>query len=542
MSKTNALASTTPLPARVRNLVIVLGDQLDSQSSALQDIDPAQDVVWMAEVAEESTHVWSSKQRIAVFLSAMRHFSNDLRAQGLPLIYTSLDDTRNLGTLGLELDYAITQLRPVGLVMTAPGDWRVLQSLRAVANKHQLPLDLRDDTHFFSTVREFAAHAKDRKQLRLEYWYRELRKKHGVLMDGKDPVGGQWNFDADNREAFGKAGPQNVPPPLRFEPDAITQEVIVLVNKQFASHPGTLRSFGWPTSRAQAVVALQAFIEQRLPLFGKYEDAMWSGEAWLYHSHLSCALNLKLLNPREVVQAAEVAYRAGHAPLAAAEGFIRQILGWREYVRGIYWTHMPEYLARNALDAQAELPAWYWTGDTDMACLKDAIGQTLEHGYAHHIQRLMVTGVSARLLGVKPQAVHAWYLSVYVDAVEWVELPNTLGMGQFGDGGLMASKPYVASGKYIQRMSNHCKGCRYDPALSAGATACPFTTLYWDFLMRHEILLKKNPRMAMQLKNLARLDASARDAISEQANHVRLLSSHKPVPATTIRSSAAVRS
>ena len=517
MANTKAIPNAAPLPARTRHLVIVLGDQLNAQSAALQDFDPAQDVVWMAEVAAESTHVWSSKQRIAAFLSAMRHFANDLRAQGLALIYTELDDTRNRGALDLELDHAITQLHPAGLVMTAPGDWRVLQSLRAVAAQHSLPLDVRDDTHFFSTVREFAVHAKGRRQLRLEYWYRELRHKHGILMDGKDPVGGQWNFDADNRESFGKAGPQHVPPPTRFAPDATTQDVIALVNTQFASHPGALRSFGWPVSRAQAVLALQAFIEQRLPLFGKYEDAMWSGEAWLYHSHLSCALNLTLLNPREVVQAAEDAYRAGHAPLAAAEGFIRQILGWREYVRGIYWTHMPEYLERNALDAQAELPAWYWTGNIDMACLKDAINQTLEHGYAHHIQRLMVTGLYALLLGVNPQAVHAWYLSVYVDAVEWVELPNTLGMGQFGDGGLMASKPYVASGKYIQRMSNHCKGCRYDPALSTGAAACPYTTLYWDFLIRHEALLKKNPRMVMQLKNLARLDSSARDAISGQA-------------------------
>jgi deoxyribodipyrimidine photolyase-related protein len=402
--------------------------------------------------------------------------------------------------------------------MTAPGDWRVLQDLRAVATRHGLPLELRDDLHFFSTVREFAAHAKGRKQLRLEYWYRELRHKHAILMDGKEPVGGQWNFDADNREAFGKAGPDNVPPPTRFAPDAITQDVLDWVNTQFASHPGTLHTFGWPVTRAQALQALQAFIQQRLPLFGQFEDAMWAGEVWLYHSHLSCALNLKLLQAREVVQAAEAAYRSGLAPLAAVEGFIRQILGWREFVRGIYWTEMPGYLERNALDAQAALPAWYWTGDTDMACLKDAITQTLEHGYAHHIQRLMVTGLYALLLGVKPQAVHTWYLSVYVDGVEWVELPNTLGMGQFGDGGLMASKPYVASGKYIQRMSNHCKGCRFDPAQSTGADACPFTTLYWDFLMRHEVLLKKNPRMAMQLKNLARLDAPARDAIANQAS------------------------
>lgn len=505
------------LPVRLRNLVIVLGDQLDMQSSALQGFDPAQDVVWMAEVAEESTHVWSAKQRIAVFLSAMRHFAQELRSKGVPLIYTRLDDAGSLGTLALQLSQSITQQQPSGLVMTAPGDWRVLQSLRAVAVQHKLPLNLRDDAHFFSTVREFAEHAKGRKQLRLEYWYRELRQKHGILMDGKDPFGGQWNFDADNRESFGKTGPQNVPPPTRFSPDSITQEVIMLVNTRFASHPGTLQSFGWPVTRAQALLALNLFIEQRLPLFGQYEDAMWAGEPWLYHSHLSCALNLKLLNPREVVQAAEDAHRGGHAPLAAAEGFIRQILGWREFVRGIYWTQMPEYLERNALNAQAELPAWYWTGDTNMACLKEAITQTLKHGYAHHIQRLMVTGLYALLLSVKPQAVHAWYLSVYVDAVEWVELPNTLGMGQFSDGGLMASKPYVASGKYIQRMSNHCKGCKYDPGLSTGQNACPFTTMYWDFLIRHEVLLKKNLRMAMQLKNLGRLDQAARDAISNQA-------------------------
>lgn len=507
----------TPPTEKVRHLVIILGDQLDQESSALEGFDPLQDLIWMAEVAEESTHVWSAKQRIAVFLSAMRHFADHLREQGLNVHYTRLDDAGNLGTLALEIDRTIKQVRPARLVVTTPGDWRVLQSLQATAAEHQLPLEVRDDLHFFSTPRDFAAHAKDRKQLRLEYWYRELRQKNGILMEGTKPVGGQWNFDADNRESFGKTGPQDVPPPTRFEPDTTTQDVIAVVNAQFAGHPGSLSSFGWPVTRTQALQALRTFVAERLPLFGKYEDAIWAGEVWLYHSHLSSALNLKLLNPREVVQAAESALHSGHAPLAAVEGFIRQILGWREFVRGVYWTQMPDYIDRNALNAQGELPAWYWTGETEMACLKDAIGQTLEHGYAHHIQRLMVTGLYALLLGVKPQAVHAWYLSVYVDAVEWVELPNTLGMGQFADGGLMASKPYVATGKYIQRMSNHCKGCKYDPAQSTGDSACPYTTLYWDFLIRHEVLLKKNPRMAMQLKNVARLDGPARAAIETQA-------------------------
>jgi deoxyribodipyrimidine photolyase-related protein len=505
-----------------RHLVIVLGDQLDLQASAFDDFDPAQDRVWMAEVADESTHVPASKPRIALFLSGMRHFAQALHEQHGPIVdYTRLDDTDNSGTLASELRRAIARHKPVALVMTAPGDWRVLQALRAVAADCQLPLDIRDDRHFFSTVREFADHAKGRKQLRLEYWYRALRQKHAILMEGDAPVGGQWNFDADNREAFGKEGPVNLPAPQRFAPDAITREVLDLVTTRFADHPGRLDSFGWPVTRAQALQALHDFVAHRLPLFGRYEDALWAGEPWLYHSLLSAALNLKLLQAREVVQAAQDAWRAGHAPIEAVEGFIRQILGWREYVRGIYWTQMPEYLDRNALNAQAPLPEFFWTGDTDMACLRDALTQTLTHGYAHHIQRLMVTGLYLLLRGVKPQEAHAWYLSVYVDAVEWVELPNTLGMSQYGDGGLMASKPYIASGKYIQRMGNHCKGCRYDPAQATGPTACPYTTLYWDFLMRHETLLAGNPRMGMQVRNLARLTPDKREAIRAQAQSLR---------------------
>ena len=501
----------------LRHLVIVLGDQLNLDATALHDFDPSCDAVWMAEVIQESTHIPSSKQRTTVFLSAMRHFAQTLRAQGWPLHYTTLDAPDAPSTLAEALARAIAQLRPQALVLSAPGDWRVLQDLRAVARDHDLPLQLRDDLHFFSTVREFAEHAKGRKQLRLEYWYRALRQKTGILMDNGKPVGGQWNFDADNRNSFGKQGPPPIPAPQRFAPDAITQEVMNLVNTQLADNPGQLTSFGWPVTRDDALLALQGFITQRLPLFGHYQDAMWEGEVWLYHSHLACALNLKLLNPREVVQAAVDAYTQGLAPLPAVEGFVRQILGWREYVRGIYWTHMPQYLERNTLNAQAELPAFYWTGDTDMACLRDAIGQTLQHGYAHHIQRLMVTGLYALLLGVKPQAVHAWYLGVYVDAAEWVELPNTLGMSQFADDGLMASKPYAASGKYIQRMSNHCQGCRYDPAQSTGERACPITTLYWDFLLRHADTLAKNPRMVMQVNNLKRLSPEQRNAIAAQA-------------------------
>jgi deoxyribodipyrimidine photolyase-related protein len=501
----------------LRHLVLVLGDQLNQDASAFMDFDAQQDAVWMAEVDEESTHVKSSKQRTTLFLSAMRHFADDLRHKKWPLIYSVIDEPGNSGTLAGELDQAITKTRPTKLIMTAPGDWRVLQSLRAVASRHDLTLEIRDDTHFFSTVREFTQHAANRKQLRLEFFYRELRHKTGILMDGGKPIGGQWNFDADNRGSFGKQGPGTLPAPKRFAPDAITQDVIRLVQHRFADHPGSVDSFGWPVTRAQALEALDAFIVQRLPSFGLYQDAMWEGELWLYHSHLSCALNLKLLNPKEVLDAAVDALNKGLAPIEAVEGFVRQLLGWREYVRGIYWMNMPGYLDLNSSDAHAPLPSFYWTGQTDMACLRDAIGQTLNHGYAHHIQRLMVTGLYALLLGVSPKEVHAWYLAVYVDAVEWVELPNTLGMSQFADGGLMASKPYVASGKYIDRMSNHCKGCRFNPAESIGETACPFTTLYWNYLSKHADSLAKNPRMLMQLKNLNRLSDETRSLIAAQA-------------------------
>jgi deoxyribodipyrimidine photolyase-related protein len=507
----------------LRHLVLVLGDQLNLDSSAFDGFDPAQDAVWMAEVAEESTHIWSSKQRIALFLAAMRHFALALQTAGRPLHYTHLDDPDNRGSLAVELQLAIEKLAPSAVILCAPGDFRVFKSVQAVVRQAGIPLDVRDDRHFYATVREFAAHAKDRKTIRLEYFYRALRKQHAVLMEGDQPAGGQWNFDAENREAFGKAGPGAVPPRSTFAPDATTQQVIALVNTRFASHPGTLDSFAWPVTRAQALQSLDAFIQQRLPLFGRYQDALWPGEAWLYHSHISAALNLKLLDPREVVAAAVAAYETGHAPLACVEGFVRQILGWREYVRGIYWTQMPGYAERNALQAHEPLPAWYWTGQTDMACLRDAITQTLAHGYSHHIQRLMVTGLFALLLGVEPQQVHAWYLSVYVDAVEWVELPNTLGMAMYADGGLMASKPYIATGKYIERMGSkqHCASCRYDPAQREGERACPYTTLYWDFLARHEKLLAANPRMALQVKNLARLSDAQKQAVAERAAAIR---------------------
>jgi deoxyribodipyrimidine photolyase-related protein len=501
----------------VRNLVVVLGDQLNRSSAAFDGCDPKRDVVWLAEVAEESTKVWVSKQRITMFLSAMRHFAAELREEGFTVDYRELEDPNNTGTLVSELLAAITTYAPERVVLVEPGEWQVRENLRSAIASTGVDFQERVDRHFFCSTEEFTHYAEARKTLVLETFYRTQRRIHGILMDGDAPAGGTWNFDSENRKSFGAKGPGLVPPPENFEPDAITRAVIDVVKRKFGGHPGSLDSFAWAVTRTQALAALDLFIEERLPEFGHWQDAIWSGEPWLYHSLISASLNLKLLDPREVVARVEQAWRAGLVPIAAAEGFVRQIIGWREYVRGIYWLSMPDYANLNALEASADLPDFYWTGETEMACLRDAITQTLDFGYAHHIQRLMVTGLFAQLLGVEPRQVHEWYLAVYVDAVEWVELPNVLGMSQYADGGYMASKPYVATGKYIDRMSNHCGSCRFRPELRVGEDACPFTTMYWDFLIRHEERFAKHPRMALQVRNLARIPDDERAEISRQA-------------------------
>ncbi|MEJ5367138.1 MAG: cryptochrome/photolyase family protein [Bryobacteraceae bacterium] len=504
----------------VRDLCVILGDQLSRQSPLLVRANRAEDLLWMAEAAEESTHVPSHKARTALFLSAMRHHAAWLQQQGWRLDYRRLDDPANTGSLGSELRSAIRQTRPRRVLAVEAGEWRVERMIESVCRDESVELEWLPDLHFYSSREEFREYARGRKQLRMEYFYRELRRRHGVLMEDGEPAGGRWNFDAENREAFPKHGPGVLPAPAAFPPHAMTAEVLRLVERRFPANPGSLASFDWPVTPEQAQAALDDFIANRLPHFGRFQDAMWTGEPVLYHSRLSAAMNLKLLDPRDVVAAAERAWRGGHAPLAAAEGFIRQILGWREYVRGVYWLWMPDYLDWNELEAHAPLPRLYWTGETEMNCLREVVGQTLRTGYAHHIQRLMVAGLFALLAGVEPRQVHEWYLAIYVDAVEWVELPNVLGMSQFADGGRMASKPYAATGKYIARMSNYCQGCRYDPAERTGERACPFTVLYWDFLMRNERRLRRVPRMEMQLKNLARIGPAQKKGITKRAARI----------------------
>jgi deoxyribodipyrimidine photolyase-related protein len=475
----------------------------------------------MAELPLESTRSRSHKARTALFLSAMRHFEAEMRERGRRTSFRRITSGDPTDTFADALSKDLAVLKPQRVVMTEPGEWDVRVQIAAACRGADVPLEVRPDRYFLCSTAEFHRFASGRKQLRMEHFYRRMRRKHNVLMDGGMPAEGRWNFDAENRRGFGPEGPGLVPGPLSFQPDEMTLEALRDVEEALPDNPGSVCRFGWPVTPAQAQAALQDFIENRLWQFGRYQDAMWTGNPYLFHAALSASLNLKLLHPMQVIRAAEEAYRGGRAPIGSVEGFIRQVLGWREYVRGIYWYCMPQYRGLNAMGAAAELPAFYWTGETEMSCLRHVVQQTLDLGYAHHIQRLMVTGLFAMLLGVHPLQIHEWYLGMYVDAVEWVELPNTLGMSQYADGGLMSSKPYAASGRYIAGMSNYCSACRYKPLQASGRGACPFTTLYWDFLRRNEPHLRGNPRMQIQLSNLQRQSPAALNDISLRASEVR---------------------
>ena len=489
-------------------LRILLGDQLTRGISSLRGYEPG-DIVLMMEVAEEATYVKHHKQKLVFIFSAMRHFADELRRDGFAVDYVRLDDPANTGSFSSEVARAVVRYRPDMIVVTEPGEWRVLDMMTGWA------ADIREDDRFFSSRAHFAQWARNRQHLRMEFFYRDMRRASGLLMDGDVPAGGQWNFDHDNRKAL----PKDVKPPqrVRFVPDAITREVIAMVGARFIDHFGDLEPFGWAVMRDDALEALDHFITACLPRFGDYQDAMKQDNGLLYHAVLSPYLNVGLLTAREVCDRAEAAWRQGAAPLNAVEGFIRQILGWREYVRGLYWLKMPGYAQTNALQASRPLPSFYWTGETAMNCLAQVIGDTRRQAYAHHIQRLMVTGNFALLAGIAPAEVEEWYLLVYADAFEWVELPNTHGMALYADGGVMASKPYAASGAYIDRMSDYCSGCSYDPAVKTGKKACPFNILYWDFLIRNEQRLTSNPRMAMPYRTLAKMEAGRKAQITREA-------------------------
>ncbi|WP_165322627.1 cryptochrome/photolyase family protein [Rhizorhabdus phycosphaerae] len=494
-----------------RNVILLLGDQLSPGISSLQAADPAADVVLMAEVAEEATYVRHHKKKIAFLFSAMRHFAEELRASGWTVDYVRLDDAVNSGSLRGEVERAMSRHGASGVLVTEPGEWRLLDDMQRWPAIRLLP-----DDRFIADRHDFVAWAEGRSMLRMEHFYRLMRKKTGLLMDGGKPVGDRWNFDAENRKPA--SDDLFLPRPLTFEPDDITREVLDLVERRFPDHFGDLRPFGFAVTRAQAEQAFDHFLRSALPDFGSYQDAMLRGQKFLFHAVVSPYLNAGLLDPLAMCRRVETEWREGRAPLNSVEGFIRQIIGWREYVRCIYWWQMPGYERVNHFEADRPLPAFYWDGDTAMACVSHCVRQTREEAYAHHIQRLMVTGNFALLAGIDPHELHLWYLAVYADAYEWVELPNTIGMSQFADGGLLASKPYVASGAYIDRMSDYCGSCRYDVKVKTGPKACPFNLLYWRFIGRHRDGLVRNPRMKRMVDLWDGFDAERRETILRDAD------------------------
>ncbi len=492
-------------------LILVLGDQLSDDLSALREGDRARDTVVMAEVQTETDYVPHHPRKIAFLFAAMRKFAERLRAQGWTVRYTRLDDPENSQSIQGELLRAADATGATEAIGTEPGEFRLIAALEEAP----IPVHLFPDDRFLCSHAEFEGWAEGRKELRMEWFYRDMRRKTGLMMEGGKPAGGKWNYDHDNRKppkrGLAPAGP------LRFAPDATVEEVLALVRDRFGNRYGKLDDFWFATDTGEARQALAHFIKHSLPSFGDYQDAMVKGEPYMFHALLSPYLNAGLLGWREVCEAAEAAWKAGDVPINAAEGFIRQIIGWREYIRGIYFREGPDYTSRNELRATRDLPEFYWTGDTDMACVAETVTATMDHAYAHHIQRLMVTGNFALLAGLHPHQVHEWYLVVYADAYEWVEAPNVIGMSQFADGGVVASKPYVSGGNYINRMSDYCGTCAYSVSNKSGEGTCPFNLLYWDFLSRHRARFENNPRMAQMYRTWERMDEGHRDTVLSEA-------------------------
>ncbi len=495
---------------------LILGDQLSESISSLKDCNLNTDIILICEVLEEATYVKHHKKKIVFLFSAMRHFAKELKNKGFNIEYTSLNDQDNTNSFKGEIKRTLKKYNFNHIIVTHPGEYRVLKDIKSLEHELNIHLEIREDDRFLCSKDEFASWASNRKQLRMEYFYREMRKKYNILIKKNTPIGGKWNYDAENRKPP-KEG-LTIPAPYMGKIDDITYDVISLFSKYFNDHFGDIEPFYLAVTRTDALKVLDQFIEQRLPHFGNYQDAMIQGEPWMYHSHISFYLNCGLLLPLECVQAAEKAYHKGKSPLNAVEGFIRQIIGWREYVRGIYWLKMPEYLNENFFEANRKLPDFYWTANTKMNCLHQCIVDTKKNAYAHHIQRLMVLGNFALLAGIDPKEVNEWFLIVYADSYEWVELPNVSGMILFADGGYLASKPYAAGGSYINKMSDYCKKCVYKVNKKNGAEACPFNYLYWDFLDRNRTKLAGNHRIGIMYKTFERMDSEKKKSIREDSS------------------------
>ena len=507
--------NTAHVPQPHKTIRLILGDQLNPQHRWFSEVNEAIIYVLM-EVRQETDYVLHHAQKILAIFAAMRDLARQLREAGHLVHYLTIDDPDNLQSIPANIDALISQHQATVFEYQAPDEWRLDQQLYEHGRRSNIPWIMVDTDHFYTTRNEVADIFTGRKQWLMEFFYRQMRVTHLVLMkDTKEPLGGQWNYDHDNRKPWRGTPPEPQDTRTLHDHSDLWQTIVDAGVKSFGNPQA--KQLAWPLNRQEALQQLDAFIDNALPQFGDFQDAM-SVKSWrLFHSLLSFALNVKMLNPREVVAKAEAAYHSGCAPLAATEGFIRQILGWREYVRGVYWANMPEYTEKNFFHHSRRLPQWFWNGKTRMNCLSHAITQSLEHAHAHHIQRLMVIGNFALLAGLDPAEVHHWYLGIYIDAFEWVELPNTAGMSQFADGGLLATKPYVSSAAYIDRMSDYCKGCHYDKKLRVGENACPFNALYWDFFQRNTDTLSKNPRIGMAYRQLEKMDTATIAEFQKQA-------------------------
>lgn len=496
-------------------LCVILPDQLSHSISSISHISKNDDLILIAEVDQEFTYVKHHKKKIAFLISAMRHFSQELRQKGFNVLHTQIESAKNTHSITSEVEQAVKAHSVSSVIVTHPGEYRILEYIKNWEKSFKVPVEILPDSRFLSTPEEFSEWASDKKQLRMEFFYRNMRQKHNILMNNGKPEGGKWNYDSANRKPP-KSG-LDIPKSFVKKPNDLTQSIMSIVAKRYDDHFGNLEPFYFAVNRDQAIQALKKFISERLPLFGDYQDAMIENEPWMFHAHIGFYLNCGLLLPIECIHAAEQAYTDKKAPLNAVEGFVRQILGWREYIRGIYWLKMPEYEHLNFFEASRKLPEFYWTGETKMNCLKQCVTETKENAYAHHIQRLMVLGNFALIAGLSPKEVNEWYLIVYADAYQWVELPNVSGMVLYADGGFLASKPYAAGGSYINKMSNYCKNCVYSVTKKEGPDACPFNYLYWDFLIRNRKQLQSNQRIGMMYHTYDRMDESKKAAIQQDS-------------------------
>jgi len=498
---------------------LILGDQLNQNHSWFSNVND--DITYViAEMSQETDYVKHHIQKVVAFFLAMRSFRDDLSQKGHRFIYYKLNDKNNPQDLAQIILNTIKETNAEKFEYQLPDEYRLDKQLQKICSSLSIDTDSFDTEHFYTTRYELKEFYTGKKQMVMESFYRMMRKKHGIMVTNDQPEGGKWNYDQSNRNKW--KGKTPIPKEKEFSKNV--DEIVQMLHDKNVETFGNIDAieFPWPVTREECLNTLDYFCNELLPHFGDYQDAMHTDEKFLFHSRLSFAMNAKILAPNEVINTVLDHFydKSNNINISQVEGFVRQILGWREYMRGIYWKEMPKYKELNTLNNTNKLPEFFWTGDTKMNCLKKAIGQSLDASYAHHIQRLMVIGNFSLLTQIDPDEVDNWYLGVYIDAIEWVEITNTRGMSQFADGGIVATKPYVSSANYINKMSNYCSGCHYSHTKKIGDKACPFNSLYWNFLSDKKEHFKDNQRMNMMMALLNKMDGNKLAEIQERAAEI----------------------